>query len=78
MGEPGDGLSDVVGFLEGADALGGGMDVVGREFEIKDVEIFGADGNYQYNYNNQLKNFDNINEAISAYILEMHEAGNEI
>ena len=44
----------------------------------KDVEIFGADGNYQYNYNNQLKNFDNINEAISAYILEMHEAGNEI
>ena len=44
----------------------------------KDVEIFGADGNYQYNYDNQLKNFDNINEAISAYILEMHEAGNEI
>ena len=44
----------------------------------KDVEIFGADGNYQYNYNNQLKNFDNINEAISAYILEMHKAGNEI
>lgn len=44
----------------------------------KDVEIFGADGNYLYNYDNQLKNFDSINEAISAYILEMHEAGNEI
>ena len=47
---------------------------------VDDIEvmIFGADGNYHYNYGKELKNFSSADETINEYILDMHKAGREI
>ena len=44
----------------------------------KPIQLFGAGENYTYSCNYETKYFENVNDAIKEYILEMHKAGSEI
>ena len=44
----------------------------------KPIQLFGSGENYTYSCNYETKNFENVNDAIKEYILEMHKAGSEI